>query len=154
MNSRKKMLYFALRQMNGFSLEGSNHGDNRSIFSLIDALIRSAAGDAMNDCRKPLAAVLRIKTKIPNKKFMGCKLKSLQQTIETLFGDSKSLLSEQKFGGYNRSMLLEYLEICRRIFISKYIKAVKQSPSEKITVEDETYMARQLRLAYENGGKN
>jgi hypothetical protein len=43
-----------------------------------------------------------------------------------LFGGSDGLLSEREFAGDDRDKLLEYLEICRRIFITQCI-SLKQN---------------------------
>ena len=124
MNDRKEMIDFALTRMAGFTLEGSSDGDNRTIFSLIKTLLQSAHGDTLAECRKPLVAVLSIKVQNPKIRFQGCKLMLLQKAIGTMFGDSNNLLSNRDFAGekrvYDRDMLLEYLEVCRRIFVTKY----------------------------------
>lgn len=120
------MIRFSVSQMTGFSLDASDSGDNRAIFSVIRALLLSAHGDALADCRKPLKAVLGINSK---DKFMGCKTELLQRTLKRLFGDSKDLLSDEEFGEYNRLKLLEYLEICRRVFISSNNLYAKSKPA-------------------------
>jgi len=120
MDNRKDMIDSALSRIADFPLESSADGDNRSIFGLMRKLILSAPGESLADCRKPLDAVLDIKSRDPRARFHGCKLALLHQTTTTLFGSSPGLLPEKEFAGYDRDKLLEYLEICRRIFISKY----------------------------------
>jgi len=157
MNKRKDMIFFALRRMNGFKLDGSSDGDNRSIFGLIKMIIESVPGDKLVDCRKPLAAILNIKTSDQRKRFQGCKITLLHQTIITLFGDLKNLFFEKEFINYNRFDLLEYLELCRRIFISKYINEESSYENSKnITTEEtqiESAMGNALRLALERSIK-
>jgi hypothetical protein len=150
MNNRKEMIDFALAQMSGFTLEDSSGGDNRSIFSLVKMLIQSASGETLTECRKPLVSVINMKTRNPKDKFHGCKLTLLQQTIGTLFG-SNDLLSDGEFAGYDRDKLLEYLELCRKIFIAKYVKAAPSLAKTLNNVEPkfETAMARALRQAEE-----
>lgn len=124
MSDRKEMISFALARMAGFTIEHSSDGDNRSIFGLIKALLQSASGDTLADCRKPLSAVLSIRDRDQKERFQGLKLALLHQTIIALFGDLKNLLSDIIFAGYTRDKLLEYLEICRRAFIAKYVPVI------------------------------
>jgi|GEM_PF-3457145 len=130
--NRNEMMDFALVRMVGFTLERSSYNDNRTIFSVVKMLIESAHGEKLEDCRKPLAAVLGIKTNSKNNsnkrdgkesddKFLGCKLNLVQYTIGWIFGDLDNLLKAKEFIECDQRQLLEYLEICRRIFITKYI---------------------------------
>jgi len=162
MNDRQEMINFALARMAGFTLEGSSDGDNRSIFGLIKTLIQSAPGKTLAECRKPLAAVLSIKIRDPRERFQGCKLTLLQQTITILFGDSDHLLTDKEFADCHRDKqrekLLDYLEICRRIFIAKYVPSTPRAAKAVASAEPktETSMERAIRLARENserGGK-
>ena len=153
MDNRKEMIDFALARMAGFTLEGSSDGDNRSIFSLVKTLIQSASGKTLAECRKPLAAVLSIRSRDPRDKFHGCKLTLLHQTIGTLFGGSKALLSDREFTDYDSDKLLAYLEVCRRIFIAKYASATV-SINRSVKADDpvrETELQRAWRLAMERG---
>ena len=151
MSNRKEKIDFALMRMSGFTLEGSSEGDNRSIFSLVSTLIQSVPGETLAECRKPLAAVLGIKAFDKRKRFQGSKVTLLQKTITTLFGDSRHLLTEKGFAGYDRDELLEYLEICRRIFISKYVSEVPGIEEIRVTSnaepKSESAMERAFRLA-------
>jgi hypothetical protein len=149
MNDRKEMIDFALKRMAGFELEGSSDGDNRSIFGLIKTLLLSVPGNTLAECRKPLAAVLSIKVRNPKDKLHGSKLILLHQTIETLFGISNDLLSDRTFVGYNRDKLLEYLEVCRRIFITKSAPVTQKTNKYHASTEpkNETAFAAAMRLA-------
>jgi len=150
MENRKKMIDFALARMARFTLEGSSDSDNRSIFGFVKSLILSANGETLADCRKPLAVVLTYRVRASNERFHGIKLELLQRTIETLFGSTKVLLSDNGFAGYDRSMLLDYLETCRRIFISQYALAAPHAMSSTHTEpERETELQRAFRLAQE-----
>jgi len=121
--NRNEMINFALVRMRGFALERSNNNDNRTIFSVVKMLIESANDTTLEDCRKPLVAVLSIKTNSnkSNEKFLGCKLSLLKHTIVWIFGDSDTLLKAEEFIGFDQRQLLECLEICRRIFVSNYL---------------------------------
>jgi len=151
MDNRKEIIEFALKRMAGFSLEGSSDGDNRSIFSLVETLLMSASGNTLADCRKPLAAVLSIKVRDQREKFHGCKVTLIHQTIGALFGDSNNLLSEKEFANYNREMLLDYLEVSRRIFIAKYARTrpLINDSAKPAEPEYETEFQRAWRLAQE-----
>ena len=157
MNDRKEMIDLALTRMAGLTLERSSDGDNRSIFGLIETLIRSVSGETLAECRKPLIAVLSIKTSNPKERFLGCKLTLLQQIISTLFGDPKHLLKDRIFGDCDqdkqRVRVLEYLEICRRIFVTKYSSATHSANERSKIVEPEyeTQIQRAWRLAMERG---
>jgi len=175
-DSHKDMIDFALVRMNGFTLEGSSEGDNRSIFNLIKTLIQSAPGETLADCQAPLCAVLDMKASNPRARFQGSKIVLLQQTINTLFrsgGVAGQLLSRKDFSEYNRDRLLEYLEICRRIFVSKYTPVTtpgaakakmadiaEQKPVERLSngrkqteQEPETAMERAFRIVQEGNRK-
>ena len=149
MDDRKKMINFAMNRMAGFRLEGSSDGDNRSIFSLIKTLLLSVPGDTLAECRKPLAAVLSVKVRNPRARLYGSKLTLLQQTITALFGESVDLLSDKTFVGYDRDNLLEYLEICRRIFITKSApaKPIAMKNTGTTEMKQETAIAQAMRLA-------
>ena len=142
---------FALARMAGFSLEGSSDGDNRTIFSLVRTLIQSASGNTLEDCRKPLAAVLRIRIRDQRERFQGCKLTLLHETISALFGEANNLLNDREFTNYDRDMILEYLELCRRIFVAKFVSQSQYIDKSPINDESiaETAMARAFRLALE-----
>ena len=152
MYNRKELIDFAMMRMSGFTLEGSSDGDNRSIFGLIKTLLKSVPGDTLEDCRKPLAAVLSIKVRDPREKFHGCKVTLLHQTIGALFGGSNDLLSEREFDGYDRERLRLYLEACLRIFIAKYAPttSVINDRNKPAKPEYETEIQRAWRLAQEN----
>lgn len=152
MNNRKKIFDFACERISGFELKGSSYGDNRSIFSLIEKLIRSTPEHTLAACRDPLMAVLSLRANIPRPRFMGCKLELLQDTIRVLFGEQKHFLPDKDFKEYDKEMLLEYLEICRRMFVTKYV--VAPPPNSKTTpqisgLEVESAMGRAMRLARE-----
>ena len=148
MNNRKEILDLAINRMAGFRLEGSSMGDNRSIFSLIKTLLMSAPGDSLEDCRKPLAAVLKIKIRNSRERFHGSKLTLLNQTIKAMFGDIALLLSSKYFMGYDRHMLLTYLELCRRIYTAQYsVNYAGRNASSEINISQETDIQRALRLA-------
>jgi len=160
MGSRKKIVDFALERMSGFTLEGSSEGDNRSIFGLIKTLVLSGPGDTLADCRKPLAAVLNMEAFDQRLRFQGCKVTFLQHTISTIFGGSGHLLAEKEFAWCDgRDKLLEYLEICRRIFVSKYAPSIPDSAGKKDETigalreqKPETALERAFRLAREKIG--
>jgi len=157
MSNRKEMLDFALTRMSGFTLEGSSEGDNRSIFGLIRTLIQSVPGETLADCRKPLTAILGMRAFDQRKRFQGSKITLLQQTITALFGDYSRLLMGKEFAMYDREALLEYLEVCRRIFVSKY--ALELPGTEKARAassnepKSENAMERAFRLAMERSGR-
>ena len=83
---------------------------------------------------------------------MGCKLPLLKQTIIALFGEPNKLLSDNGFKGYNREMLLTYLEISRKIFVTQYAPSTPKANEREKRVEqrvEETEMERAFRLARE-----
>jgi len=155
MIDRKEMIDFALMRMAGFTLEGSSDGDNRSIFGLVKTLIQSASGDSIAECRKPLATVLSIRVRDPREKFLGCKLTLLCQTIVTLFGGFDNLLTDKAFTGDKhikpREYLLEYLEVCRRIFVAKYASTtpLNSTSSTSMASKPETTFEIAFRIAQE-----
>ena len=142
---------FALARMAGFSLEGSSDGDNRTIFSLVRMLIKSASNDTLEECRKPLSVVLSIRIRDTRERFQGCKLTLLHQTIDALFGEADNLIMDKEFANCDRDMILEYLELCRRIFVTKYSPELAEMKRSRQTVEPiyETEIQRAYRLATE-----
>jgi hypothetical protein len=125
MDNQKEIIDLALERMAGFQLQGSSYGDNRSIFSLIQALIESADGQRIADYRRPLMFVLEKQVRDPKKdRFLGCKLALVQKTITTIFGDQRNLCEDKRFVQWSREKLLLYLETCKRIFMSSYVPTV------------------------------
>ena len=151
MENRKEMIEFAIKRMAGFTLEGSNIGDNRSIFSLVRSLLKSSHGTSLGDCREPLTVVLNMKDGNGRFKFMGCKITLLNKTITALFGEPGKLFADKGFKNYDKDMLLDYLELSRKIFVSQYEPSVRKEHRRRKTDEreQETILGRELRLAME-----
>ncbi|MDR2903427.1 MAG: hypothetical protein LBU77_02820 [Clostridiales bacterium] len=146
MDNQKEIIDFAIERMADFQLEDSSEGDNRSIFSLIKALIESANGETPKEYRQPLTAVLVLDKQ--TKKFMGCKLHLLQKTIEKIFGERLNFFKDQRVIQWQHKDWLRYLEACRRVFVSKYVPTAIKKP-EPPPKKPETALERAYRLAQE-----
>ncbi|MDR1157418.1 MAG: hypothetical protein LBK75_03805 [Oscillospiraceae bacterium] len=121
---REKILKHALRhsQEIDFKKAGSD-SEKRSLFGLLHSLLQAANKEAatkgipLQNHREVLEKVL----KLPDgKRYMGLKTIDIKYLVETLFGKSGSVLDKVEFKGYDHDDLIAYLEVCRRMFFSKY----------------------------------
>jgi len=135
MESSKGMIDIALKRMVGFTLERSSYGDNRSIFGMVKMLIQSASGETWAEYRKPLEAVLKLRARDHRDKFYGVKLMLLQDTIRALFCNHNKQLSEKDFAEHDRNWIFEYLEVCRRIFMTKYAPVLQHKEKNQKSKE-------------------
>jgi hypothetical protein len=97
--------------------------NNRTLFSVLRAVLRAAPNDSLDSCRATLDIVREKGVGVDDagndtKKFEGVNLLHLCKLIGFIFCEGDKILpdTETGFQGYQEEDLIAYLEICRRYF--------------------------------------
>ena len=96
--------------------------DLLSVFGLLSNIIlaaKRADNETLNPCRKLLTAILNMPAPRHNTRYMGVQIRDTQYAIETLLCDEKKRVLVG-FSGYTYDDLLQYLEICKRAYYSRF----------------------------------
>ena len=116
MIQREKLILDAEIRTQSLTITPSGSGDNRSLFTALREVISSAPGEGLGGCRVTLDAA---KQKRAERLLGGVKVQELSRLISKIFMEQNEILPDSFFNGYEKNDILAFLEICRRIYVSK-----------------------------------
>jgi hypothetical protein len=132
----KKIFADAVANVQRCNLE-TDQSSKLSLFGFLHNYVLAArAKDAANTAA--LEKLLQFVHRMPaGKRYMGLKTTDIQTIITALLWDEKTGKLHSELAKYKYDDLLQYLEICKRVFQTQYHPPARQEQAPKVKDEDE-----------------